>query len=53
MLQWMFFEQRLPNSHEPYVAVARYWLAYAAKEDLEKKFLSFPNGMPRAMRRWR
>jgi glutathione S-transferase len=34
MLQWMFFEQ---YSHEPYVAVARYWLSYAAKEALEKK----------------
>jgi len=33
-LQWMFFEQ---YSHEPYVAVARFWLAYAAKEELEKK----------------
>ena len=34
MLQWMFFEQ---YSHEPYVAVARLWLAYAPKEELEKK----------------
>ena len=34
MLQWMFFEQ---YSHEPYIAVARYWLSYAAPEDLEKK----------------
>jgi glutathione S-transferase len=34
MLQWMFFEQ---YSHEPYVAVARFWLSYAAKEALEKK----------------
>jgi glutathione S-transferase len=34
MLQWMFFEQ---YSHEPYIAVARYWLAYAPKEALEKK----------------
>jgi glutathione S-transferase len=33
-LQWMFFEQ---YSHEPYVAVARFWIAYAAKEDLEKR----------------
>ena len=33
-LQWMFFEQ---YSHEPYVAVARFWIAYAPKEDLEKK----------------
>jgi glutathione S-transferase len=34
MLQWMFFEQ---YSHEHYVAVARFWLSYAAKEALEKK----------------
>ena len=34
MMQWMFFEQ---YSHEPYIAVARFWLAYAAKEELEKK----------------
>ena len=34
MLQWMFFEQ---YSHEPYVAVARFWLALAPKEELEKK----------------
>jgi glutathione S-transferase len=34
MLQWMFFEQ---YSHEPYIAVARYWLSYAPKEELEKK----------------
>jgi glutathione S-transferase len=34
MLQWMFFEQ---YSHEPYIAVARFWLAYAAREELEKK----------------
>lgn len=33
-LQWMFFEQ---YSHEPYIAVARYWLAFAPKEELEKK----------------
>jgi len=33
-LSWMFFEQ---YSHEPYVAVARFWLKYAAKEDLAKK----------------
>jgi glutathione S-transferase len=26
VLQWMFFEQ---YSHEPYVAVARFWLAYS------------------------
>ncbi len=34
MLQWMFFEQ---YSHEPYVAVARFWLAYAPKAELEAK----------------
>ncbi|HEX3665631.1 MAG TPA: glutathione S-transferase family protein [Rhizomicrobium sp.] len=33
-LSWMFFEQ---YSHEPYVAVARYWLAYAPKEQMEAK----------------
>ena len=33
-LQWMFFEQ---YSHEPYVAVARFWIAFAPKEELEKK----------------
>ncbi len=33
-LQWMFFEQ---YSHEPYIAVARFWLAFAPKEDFEKK----------------
>lgn len=33
-LSWMFFEQ---YSHEPYVAVARYWLSYAPKEELEKR----------------
>jgi glutathione S-transferase len=34
MLQWMFFEQ---YSHEPYIAVARYWLTYAKPELLEKR----------------
>jgi glutathione S-transferase len=33
-LSWMFFEQ---YSHEPYVAVARFWLAYAPTEQLEPK----------------
>ena len=33
-LSWMFFEQ---YSHEPYIAVARFWLKFAAKEDLTKK----------------
>jgi glutathione S-transferase len=34
VLQWMFFEQ---YSHEPYIAVARFWLSYAPKEELEKR----------------
>ena len=34
VLQWMFFEQ---YSHEPYIAVARFWLSYAPKEQLEKR----------------
>ena len=34
VLQWMFFEQ---YSHEPYIAVARFWLGYAPKEALEAK----------------
>jgi glutathione S-transferase len=34
MLQWMFFEQ---YSHEPYIAVARFWLAYADKARLDQK----------------
>lgn len=34
MLQWMFFEQ---YSHEPYIAVARFWLHFAPAEALEKK----------------
>jgi glutathione S-transferase len=33
-LQWMFFEQ---YSHEPYIAVARFWLKYAPKAELAKK----------------
>src|SRR5215471_4375814 len=32
VLQWMFFEQ---YSHEPYIAVARLWLAHAPKTELE------------------
>jgi glutathione S-transferase len=39
MLEWMFFEQ---YSHEPYIAVARFWLAYAPKEELEKKRFLIP-----------
>ena len=34
MLQWLFFEQ---YSHEPYIAVARFWLKFAAPEALEAK----------------
>jgi glutathione S-transferase len=33
-LQWMFFEQ---YSHEPFIAVARFWLAYAPKDALVAK----------------
>src|SRR6202522_864705 len=33
-LSWMFFEQ---YSHEPYIAVARFWLAFAPKHQLETK----------------
>jgi len=32
-LQWMFFEQ---YSHEPYIAVARFWLSILGKYDPEK-----------------
>ena len=34
VLQWMFFEQ---YSHEPYIAVARFWMVFAPKEQLEKR----------------
>jgi glutathione S-transferase len=34
VLQWMFFEQ---YSHEPYIAVARFWLAYADRARLDQK----------------
>ena len=34
MLQWMFFEQ---YSHEPYIAVARFWLVFVSKEQLRAK----------------
>lgn len=33
-LQWMFFEQ---YSHEPYIAVARFWLKFASAEQLASK----------------
>ena len=32
--QWMFFEQ---YSHEPYIAVARFWCVFASKEKLDEK----------------
>jgi glutathione S-transferase len=34
MLQWMFFEQ---YSHEPYIAVARFWLRFAPAAARESK----------------
>ncbi len=34
MLQWMFFEQ---YSHEPYIAVARFWMVFVSKEHLRAK----------------
>ena len=34
MLQWMFFEQ---YSHEPYIAVARFWLAFAPADAREAR----------------
>ncbi len=34
MLQWMFFEQ---YSHEPYIAVARFWMVFVPKEKLREK----------------
>jgi glutathione S-transferase len=34
MLAWMFFEQ---YSHEPYIAVARYWLKFAPPQESENK----------------
>ena len=39
MLQWMFFEQ---YSHEPYVAVARFLLAWARPEVLKQRQDSIP-----------
>jgi glutathione S-transferase len=39
VLQWMFFEQ---YSHEPYIAVARFWLAFAPKDQLQKKLHLVP-----------
>ena len=40
MLQWMFFEQ---YSHEPYIAVVRFLVAYAAKDLLEKRRAQIPS----------
>jgi glutathione S-transferase len=34
MLQWMCFEQ---YSHEPYIAVARFWMTFVPKEQLRAK----------------
>jgi glutathione S-transferase len=34
MLQWMFFEQ---YSHEPFIAVARFWMKFVSKEKLREK----------------
>jgi glutathione S-transferase len=39
MFEWMFFEQ---YEHEPYVAVARRWLAFEPKEALENKLHLVP-----------
>ncbi|HVP84327.1 MAG TPA: glutathione S-transferase family protein [Rhizomicrobium sp.] len=39
MLQWMFFEQ---YSHEPYIAVVRFLVAYAQKDLLEKRRPQLP-----------
>src|SRR5262249_6378481 len=33
-LSWMFFEQ---YSHEPYIAVARFYLTYAPNDELQKR----------------
>jgi glutathione S-transferase len=39
MLQWLFFEQ---YSHEPFIAVARYWLIFAPKEKAREKLHLLP-----------
>jgi glutathione S-transferase len=39
MMEWMFFEQ---YEHEPYIAVARRWLAYEPKPALEQKRALIP-----------
>jgi len=40
MLQWMFFEQ---YSHEPYIAVVRFLVAYAKKDLLEQRRPQLPS----------
>jgi glutathione S-transferase len=39
MLQWMFFEQ---YSHEPYIAVARFWLAFVPEERRKERIHMLP-----------
>src|SRR5215468_11219953 len=39
MLEWMFFEQ---YEHEPYIAVARRWIAYESREAFETKSALVP-----------
>lgn len=39
VLRWMFFEQ---YSHEPYIAVARFWLRFAPTAELDKRRNSIP-----------
>jgi glutathione S-transferase len=39
MLQWMFFEQ---YSHEPYIAVARFWLKFVPKDQAQEKLRLLP-----------
>jgi len=39
MLQWMFFEQ---YSHEPYIAVARFWLAFKSEDARKERIHLLP-----------
>ena len=39
MLQWMFFEQ---YSHEPYIAVARFWLTFVSPEKRKDRLHLLP-----------
>ena len=39
MLQWMFFEQ---YSHEPYIAVARFWLSFVPEEKRRERIHLLP-----------